>query len=92
MAGETGTCSLAEACWRAFEITRDDAWLAGVDRAVAWFLGDNDSGLALFDPASGGGRDGLHAFGVNENQGAESTLALLATFQLGRLALMECVR
>jgi hypothetical protein len=33
---------------------------------------------------SGGGYDGLERLGRNENQGAESTLALLSTFQLAR--------
>jgi hypothetical protein len=42
-----------------------------------WFLGDNDQGLALFDPVSGGCCDGLMRDGVNKNQGAESLLAWL---------------
>ena len=36
---------------------------------------------AMWDPQTGGGFDGLHADGVNLNQGAESTLALLSTQQ-----------
>ncbi len=31
----------------------------------------------LYDPSTGGCRDGLHADRANENQGAESTLAFL---------------
>ena len=42
----------------------------------------NDAQLALYDPATGGGRDGLPPTAVNENQGAESTLAALSTLQL----------
>jgi hypothetical protein len=84
--------ALAEACWRAFELTGDPSWAAVVDRCVAWFLGANDAGLALYDPRSGGGRDGLHRATVNQNQGAESSLAALATFQLGRLASATAVR
>ena len=57
-----------------------------MDRAVGWFLGDNDAGIALYDPATGGGCDGLHADGRNENQGAESTLAMIATLQHARAA------
>lgn len=83
--------ALAEAAWRAFCVTRDVTWLASLDRCVAWFLGLNDAGLVLYDPVTGGGRDGLHANGVNENQGAESTLAALTTIQLGRHALTEAV-
>jgi hypothetical protein len=42
-----------------------------------WFLGDNDLQIALYDPATGGCRDGLHPDRANENQGAESTLSFL---------------
>ena len=35
----------------------------------------------MIDPVSGGGHDGLEADGRNENQGAESTLAMLSTLQ-----------
>ncbi len=52
----------------------------GVDdarRAFDWFLGQNQKQLALYDPTTGGCRDGLHADRVNENQGAESTLSFL---------------
>ena len=39
--------------------------------------GNNDLRIALYDPSTGGCRDGLHPERVNENQGAESTLAFL---------------
>jgi hypothetical protein len=84
--------ALAEACWRAYAITGDGVWLTSIERAVAWFAGANDLGLALYDPTSGGGSDGLHADRINENQGAESTLAGLATFQLGHRAAAQDVR
>ena len=42
-----------------------------------WFLGSNDLEIPLYDPITGGCRDGLHPERVNENQGAESTLAFL---------------
>ena len=45
----------------------------------AWFLGDNDTGVSLYDPSTGGSFDGLEADGRNANQGAESTLALIST-------------
>jgi len=48
---------------------------------AAWFLGDNDAGTPMWDPATGGGYDGLTRQGPNLNQGAESTLALIATLQ-----------
>ena len=45
--------------------------------AFEWFLGRNDLGEELYDPGSGGCRDGLQQDRVNQNQGAESTLAFL---------------
>lgn len=76
--------ALADACARAFEITGDPRWSDAVLRCAAWFSGENDSGTALFDPVSGGGCDGLERDGRNENQGAESTLAMIATRQHAR--------
>ena len=55
-----------------------------VRAAAAWFEGANDAGLRMWDPQTGGGFDGLHADGVNQNQGAESTLAALSTMQQAR--------
>jgi hypothetical protein len=76
--------TLADACGSAFRITHQSSWLAGVSLAWDWFLGDNDSATPMFDPRTGGGYDGLERHGRNLNQGAESTLAMLATAQQAR--------
>jgi hypothetical protein len=76
--------ALADACGSAFRITRQPSWLTGVDLAWDWFGGDNDSATPMFDPRTGGGYDGLERYGRNLNQGAESTLAMLATAQQAR--------
>lgn len=76
--------ALADACARAHRITGDERWALGVERAVGWFLGDNDAAVPLYDPATGGGCDGLQVAGRNTNQGAESTLAMIATLQHAR--------
>ena len=76
--------AIAEACACAFEVTGDPAWLVGLERSWGWFVGRNDVGVSLFDPSSGAGFDGLTAAGRNENRGAESTIAALATYQLAR--------
>jgi hypothetical protein len=68
---------MVSACLAAYRITDDDRWLKEAHRAFEWFLGRNDLNLSLYDPISGGCRDGLHPDRLNENQGAESTLALL---------------
>lgn len=82
--------ALADACARAFDLTGEERWSAAVSLCAAWFLGDNDSGTVMHDPVSGGGYDGLERDGRNENQGAESTLALLSTLQQARrLGLMS---
>jgi hypothetical protein len=46
-------------------------------RAFDWFLGRNAIQQWLYDPSTGGCRDGLHADRVNRNQGAEATLSFL---------------
>ena len=76
--------ALADACARAHLIAGRQLWAQGTELAAAWFLGVNDSGTPLHDPATGGGFDGLEPAGRNENQGAESTLALLSTLQQAR--------
>src|SRR5438445_2123990 len=35
--------AIADACARAFSITQDPRWSAGLDRAVGWFFGNNHS-------------------------------------------------
>ncbi len=69
----------ASACARAFAYTGDAFWARQVDLAAAWFLGDNDVGVAMYDEATGGGYDGLGRHGVNLNEGAESSMAFVAT-------------
>jgi glycosyltransferase involved in cell wall biosynthesis len=64
-----------EACAAAFELTGSRIWRQHAETAYAWFLGQNDRGLALGDPASGRCLDGLTPRGANRNSGAESVLA-----------------
>ncbi|MGD1086352.1 MAG: glycosyltransferase family 4 protein [Verrucomicrobiota bacterium] len=65
------------ACIEAYRATSDPFWVLEARRAFEWFLGRNDLGLAVYDPATGGCRDGLHMDRISQNQGAESTLAFL---------------
>ena len=76
--------SMADACARAFDATGEPRWADAALRAAAWFLGENDAAVPLLDPATGGCRDGLGPEGCNGNQGAESTLALIAALQQAR--------
>ncbi len=76
--------AMADACARAAAITGDGTWSGYVTAAAEWFLGRNDAGLALYDPETGAGYDGLHGDRVNANCGAESTLAALGALQTWR--------
>ncbi len=78
--------AMISACLEAFRATGDAAWRREAKRAFEWFLGRNDLGLPLYDPGSGGCGDGLHPDRVNQNQGAESTLAFLLSLAEMRLA------
>ncbi len=67
--------AMVAASHEAFRATRDDTWNEEAKRAFEWFLGRNDLNTPIYDFVTGGCGDGLHADGVSENQGAESTLA-----------------
>jgi len=68
---------MVSACLEAFRVTGKKSWHREARRAFEWFLGRNDLHLPVYDPTTGGCRDGLHPDRPNENQGAESTLAFL---------------
>jgi hypothetical protein len=76
--------AVADACARALSLTGEARWVGGVRLAIDWFLGDNDANAELISTDTGGCSDGLCPTGCSENQGAESTLALLTTLQHGR--------
>ena len=70
-------CAMVSASLDAARVTSDPRWTEHASRAFRWFLGQNRLQSPLYEAASGGCRDGLHADRVNENQGAESTLSYL---------------
>jgi glycosyltransferase involved in cell wall biosynthesis len=78
--------AMVSACLEAYRITVDKRWRKEARRAFEWFLGRNDLNLPIYDPTTGGCRDGLHPDRANENQGAESTLAFLQALLELRLA------
>ena len=80
------TNAMVDTCVEAFIVTRDHKWLESPVMCFNWFLGHNDLNLPLYDPKTGGCRDGLMADGINQNEGAESTLAwLLSLMTLQKL-------
>jgi glycosyltransferase involved in cell wall biosynthesis len=68
--------ALVEAELAAYAVTRDPEHGRRAIRAFEWFLGRNRLQRPLYDFATGGCGDGLGTETPNENQGAESTLAL----------------
>lgn len=74
--------AMVSACLEANRATGQARWTEHARRAFDWFLGQNQLQQPLYDPTTGGCRDGLHPDRVNENQGTESTIAFL-------LALLE---
>lgn len=73
--------AMSDACERAWELTGDDRWRTLVVACGDWLMGDNDRGLALYEPTTGATHDGLMSDGVNANTGAESTISGIGVLQ-----------
>lgn len=69
--------ALIDACYEAYLATGEERWSDTIERCFNWFFGRNDVRKVMYDFASGGCYDGLHPTGVNQNEGAESTLSWL---------------
>jgi hypothetical protein len=85
--------SMLSACLEAHRVTEDGAWATHARREFSWFLGENQLQQSLYDPTTGGCRDGLHADRINQNQGAESTLSfLMALLEMRSIDRMSVTR
>ena len=62
---------------QAFHLTKDKEYLNKLYTSFMWFLGENDLRMSLYDFETKGCCDGFENYGVNRNQGAESSLAYL---------------
>jgi glycosyltransferase involved in cell wall biosynthesis len=69
-------CAFVGAELAAFAVTADPEHARRAQTAFEWFLGRNGLRRPLYDFATGGCSDGLGTQDTNDNQGAESTLAL----------------
>jgi hypothetical protein len=69
--------AMIEACFEAYNVTRDKKYFDTARICFDWFLGRNDLGVPLYDFETAGCRDGLQPDGANHNQGADATLAWL---------------
>jgi len=72
-----------------FRLTREQQYLHKMYKSYQWFVGDNDMGLSLYDPSTGGCSDGLQDGRINLNQGAESTLAYWISHFIVAAAMVE---
>jgi len=75
------TMAMALAFKKAYEIKNDEHYFDMLELCYTWFLGNNDVFVPLYDEQTKGCGDGLHKYGVNRNQGAESLLSWLITYQ-----------
>ncbi len=66
--------------YRAFRNTKNEKYLKRMFKTFLWFLGDNALSVPVYDHKSAGCYDGLEKKGINENQGAESTLAYFLSY------------
>ncbi len=62
---------------QAFIVTNNKDYLKKLNTSFLWFLGENDLRMSLYDFETKGCCDGFESYGVNRNQGAESSLAYL---------------
>jgi glycosyltransferase involved in cell wall biosynthesis len=62
---------------QAFHLTKNKDYLSKLFTSFMWFLGENDLRMSLYDFETKGCCDGFENYGVNRNQGAESSLAYL---------------
>lgn len=85
--------AMIEACLEAYTVTGDRKWFEKTVMCFNWFLGHNDLNTAVYDARTGGCRDGLMADGINQNEGAESTLAwLLSHMAMQKLYATEILK
>ncbi len=80
----TDAASFVETLALAHRLTGKGRYRSLARIAFDWFLGRNALGLPIYDPSTGGSRDGLDADGVNPNQGAESSIMFLIALMTAR--------
>ena len=69
--------AMVEATTLAYKLTGSESYEQGIRQALGWFSGLNTKMVGLYDESTGACSDGINEAGLNENQGAESTLAFL---------------
>ena len=78
--------ALVEAAANAYRLTGDRSYEGMARQALGWFFGINTKNAIVYDAESGASFDGVGERGLNQNQGAESTIAFL----LGAEEFLRC--
>ncbi|MBK9291392.1 MAG: glycosyltransferase family 4 protein [Bacteroidetes bacterium] len=74
---------------QAYLATGNEAFKQKMRQSYAWFHGENDLNVSVFDMETKGCNDGIEPRNINRNQGAESTVAyLMATVIVRRLGVV----
>jgi glycosyltransferase involved in cell wall biosynthesis len=63
--------------FKAYKVKKDKKYLDKMFKSYMWYMGKNDLDIPVYDYESGGCYDGLEEYGLNSNQGAESTISYL---------------
>lgn len=79
---------MAEAASIAFQVTKKKEYSNIARTAFSWFLGKNSNNVVVYNHKTGRSYDGITAYGLNLNQGAEAGLSYL----LARLEMDVLVR
>lgn len=64
-------------------ITNEQKYALAAENIFAWFIGQNNAGISMYDPESGRCYDGIDGENsINMNSGAESTIECLSAIQM----------
>ena len=80
-----GTQVIVSGFWSLYQVTGEEAYARYAGLAASWLFGNNMAGVAMYDPETGRGFDGIEGptpQRVNRNAGAESTIEALYALML----------
>jgi hypothetical protein len=80
--------AMVETAALAYNIAKSLTYEIALRRGLGWFFGLNTKSMVVYDAATGACHDGITPEGLNENQGAESTLS----FHLAAATFIENIR
>ena len=68
-------CEMLLACHEAYKVLGEPIYANQAVICYEWFLGRNSLHESMIDPQTGGCYDGIHAKGINLNQGSENIIS-----------------